>query len=68
MRIVEFAEMLQESISEKIKECKDSIHKAHNPIYNKSLEVEIDTLEWVQGQLQNLVINNNKRKDTKIRI
>jgi hypothetical protein len=68
MRIVDFADMLQGSINEKIKDCKDSIHEAHNPIYNKSLEVEIDTLEWVQGQLQHLVINNNKRKDTKIRI
>ena len=49
MRIVDFADMLQGSINEKIKECKDSIHKLHNPIYNKSLEVEIDRLEWVQG-------------------
>jgi hypothetical protein len=66
MRIVDFADVLQTSINEKIKECKDSIHKLHNPIYNKSLEVEIDTLEWVQGQLQHLVINNES-KDTKIR-
>jgi hypothetical protein len=67
MRIVDFADMLQRSINEKIKECKDSIHKLHNPIYNKSLEVEIDTLEWAQGKIQHLVINN-ERKDTKIRI
>jgi hypothetical protein len=33
-------EMLQGSINDKIKYCKDSIHQAHNPIYNKSLEVE----------------------------
>jgi hypothetical protein len=32
--------MLQGSINDKIKYCKDSIHQAHNPIYNKSLEVE----------------------------
>jgi hypothetical protein len=67
MRIVDFADMLQESINEKIKECKDSIHKLHNPIYNKSLEVEIEALEWAQGQIQDLVINN-ERKDMKIRI
>ena len=67
MRIVEFADMLQGSINEKIKECKDSIHKLHNPIYNKSLEVEIEVLEWAQGQIQDLVINN-ERKDMKIRI
>ena len=67
MRIVEFADMLQASINEKIKEGKDSIHEAHNTIYNKSLEVEIEALEWVQGQIQHLVINNES-KDTKVRI
>jgi hypothetical protein len=64
MRIVDFANMLQGSINEKIKEC---IHKLHNPIYNQSLEVEIEALEWVQGQIQHLVINNES-KDTKVRI
>jgi len=67
MRIVDFAEMLQGSINAKIKECRESIHKLHNPIYNKSLEVEIEALEWVQGQIQHLVINN-ERKETKVRI
>ena len=67
MRIVDFADMLQGSINEKIKECKDSIHKLHNPIYNQSLEVEIEALQWVQGQLQHLVINN-ERRDTKVQI
>jgi len=63
MRIVDF-DMLKGSIKEKINECKGSIHKLHNPIYNKSLEVEIEALEWVKGQVQHLVINN-ERKDTK---
>ena len=67
MRILDFAEMLQGSINEKIKDCKDSIHESHNPIYNNSLEVEIEALQWFQGQIQHLVINN-ERKDTKIRI
>ena len=65
MRIVDFADRLQETINEKIKECKDSIHKLHNPISNKSLEVEIEALEWVKGQMQHLV--NNERKDAKVR-
>jgi hypothetical protein len=67
MRIVDFAEMLTNSINEKIKDCRESIHKAHNPIYNQSLEVEIEALQWVQGRIQHLVINN-ERKDTRIRI
>jgi hypothetical protein len=67
VRIVEFADMLQGSINEKIKDCKDSIHKLHNPIYNQSLEVEIEALEWVKGQVQRLVIND-ERKDTQVSI
>jgi hypothetical protein len=67
MIIVEFADMLQASINEKTKESRESIHDLHNPIYNKSPKVEIDTLEWVQGQIQHLVINNES-KDMKIRI
>jgi hypothetical protein len=67
MRIVEFAEMLQGSINEKIKERRGEIHQAHNPIYYNSLEVEIEALQWVQGQIQHLV-TNNERKDTRIRI
>jgi hypothetical protein len=55
MRIADFADMLQGSINEKIKECKDNMHETHHPIYNKSLEVEIEALEWVQGQVQHLV-------------
>jgi hypothetical protein len=62
MRIVDFAEMLQGSINDKIKQSRGDIHESHNPIYNKSLEVEIDALQWVQGQIQHLVINN-ERKD-----
>jgi hypothetical protein len=50
MRIIDFAEMLQGSINEKIKDCKGEIHQAHNPIYNQSLEVEIEALQWVQAQ------------------
>jgi hypothetical protein len=55
MRIVDFAEMLQGSINEKIKDCRESVHQSHNPVYNESLAVEIEALEWVQGQIQHLV-------------
>jgi hypothetical protein len=53
MKIVDFADMFQTSINEKIKVCRG--------------EVEIEALEWAQGQIQDLVINN-ERKDMKIRI
>jgi hypothetical protein len=55
MGIVGFAEILRESVNEKINQCRGDIHESHNPIYNESLLVEIQTLEWVQGQIQNLV-------------
>ena len=42
-------------------------NKSLDSLYNKSLEVEIEALQWVQGQLQHLVVNN-ERKDTKVRI
>jgi hypothetical protein len=32
MRIVDFAEMLRDSINDKINECRDDIHKSHNHI------------------------------------
>jgi len=54
--------MLRNSIEEKIKECKWSIHETHNPIYNQSLAVEIESLEWVQEQLKHMVPKNTNNK------
>jgi hypothetical protein len=56
--IVDFAEMLRESINEKINRCRGDIHESHNPVYNDSLLIELQALEWAQGQIQDLV--NNK--------
>jgi hypothetical protein len=61
MKVVEFAEMLRNSIEEKIKECKGNMHELHDPIYNESLAVEIQALEWVQEQIRHMVPNNNKK-------
>jgi hypothetical protein len=59
MRVVDFAQMVRESVNEKIKDCRSNMHESHNPIYNDSLLVEIKALEWVQGQIQHLALNNN---------
>jgi hypothetical protein len=56
--IVDFAEMFRESINEKINRCRGDIHESHNLVYNDSLLIELQALEWVQGQIQDLV--NNK--------
>ena len=61
MRIVNFAKILTDSINDKINQCRGDMHESHNPIYNQSLLIEIQALEWVQLQIQRLV-NNRIRK------
>ena len=61
MRIVDFAKMLIDSINDKINQSRGEMHESHNPIYNQSLLIEIQALEWVQLQIQHLV-NNRIRK------
>ena len=48
MKVVEFAQMLRYSIEQKINQYRGDISESHNAICNKSLMVEIETLEWVQ--------------------
>ena len=51
MRIIDFAEMLREIINDKIKECKD-VQEYHIRIDTDRLMIQIQALEWVQGQIQ----------------
>jgi hypothetical protein len=64
MKVVEFAEILRGTIDEKINKCTCDMHEFHNPVYNDSLMIQIQALEWVQGRIQDLMINN-ERKETK---
>ena len=34
-------------IDDRIEELRRRIHEAHNPVYNESLMIEIETLQWV---------------------
>ena len=34
-----------------LKKLRGRIHEAHNPIYNESLMIEIETLQWVLSQV-----------------
>jgi hypothetical protein len=36
---------------DRIEELRGRIHKAHNPIYNETLIIEIETLQWVLSQI-----------------
>jgi len=34
-------------VYDRIEELRCRIHEAHNPVYNESLMIEIETLQWV---------------------
>jgi hypothetical protein len=41
----------QKILHDRIEELRGRIHEAHNPIYNESLMIEIETLQWVLSQV-----------------
>ena len=36
---------------DRIEDLRSRIHEAHNPIYNESLMIEIETLQWVLSRV-----------------
>lgn len=38
-------------VLDRIDELRGRIHEAHNPIYNETLMIEIETLQWVLSQI-----------------
>ena len=38
-------------LHDRIEDLRGRIHEAHNPIYNESLMIEIETLQWVLSQV-----------------
>jgi hypothetical protein len=67
MRAVDLAEMLLKLLDVKINKCKREMLDTHMPIEVEWLQAQIMALQWVQGRIQDLVIENES-KDTKIRI
>ena len=68
MRAVDLAEMLRGVIEAIINKCKREIRdSATIPIEADRILAQIMAYQWVQGRIQDLVINNED-KDTKIRI
>ncbi len=41
----------EDILLDRIEELRGRIHKAHNPIYNETLMIEIETLQWVLSQV-----------------
>ena len=56
-----FAKMLEDSIDDKINQSREEMQEYHNPIFNQSLSIEIQALEWVQLQMEDLM--NNRKKE-----
>ena len=42
---------LEKMLLDRIDDLRGRIHEAHNPIYNESLMIEIETLQWVLSQV-----------------
>ena len=58
----DFAKMLEDSIDDKINQSREEMHEYHNPIFNQSLLIEIEALEWVQLQIEHLVKRRVKKE------
>jgi hypothetical protein len=58
---INFAKMLEDSIDDKINQSREEMNEYHNPIFNQSLLIEIEALEWVQLQIEHLVNNRVKK-------
>ena len=41
----------QKILYDRIEELRGRIHETHNPVYNESLMIEIETLQWVLSQI-----------------
>jgi hypothetical protein len=67
MRAVELAEMLRETVEAKINKCRRDIRDSTIPMEADRILAQIMALQWVQGRIQDIIINNED-KDTKIRI
>jgi len=47
IHIIHFEKVLLD----RIEDLRGRIHKAHNPIYNETVMIEIETLQWVLSQI-----------------
>jgi hypothetical protein len=59
---LDFAKILEDSIDDKINQSREEMHEYHDPIFNQSLLIEIEALEWVQLQIEHLVKRRVKKE------
>ena len=60
-RIVDFAERLRYVLELKINKLRIAMQKSNTPLEGDMLMVKIQALEWVQGRIQDLILNNVTR-------
>jgi hypothetical protein len=61
------AEKLQEVLDVKIRKCRREMLDTYMPIDVERIQAQIMAYQWVQGRIQDIVIENES-KDTKIQI
>jgi len=67
MKAVDLAEMLRKLLEAKINKCRREMLDTHMPIEVERLQAQIMAFQWIQGRIQDIVIENES-KDTKIRL
>ena len=65
MKGVELAEMLRDVLDVKIRKCRKEMLDTYMPVEVERIQAQIMAYQWVQGRVQDLVINKED-KDTKI--
>ncbi len=68
MKAVVLAEMLRGVLDAKKRKYRREMLDTYMQIEVERIQAQIMPYQWVQDRLQDLVINNNEDKDTKIRI
>ncbi len=68
MKAVVLAEMLRGVLDAKKRKYRREMLDTYMQIEVERIQAQIMAYQWVQDRLQDLVINNNEDKDTKIRI
>jgi hypothetical protein len=54
MSTLDRVKILKESINDKINQSRNDMHESHNPVYNDKIWIEIETVEWVLGRINQL--------------
>jgi hypothetical protein len=59
--IVEFAERFRYILDVKINQLRIAMQRSNTPIKSDMLMIRIQALEWVQGRIRDLILNNVTR-------